>query len=53
MTWAKTPTRVQVMVNLPVADGFVLLGNVGSPSTPSPYILVAFGAYMVGVFLLG
>jgi SSS family solute:Na+ symporter/sodium/pantothenate symporter len=41
------------MVNLPVADGFVLLGNVGSPSTPSPYILVAFGAYMVGVFLLG
>src|SRR5947209_7547783 len=47
MTWAATPTRNPAMLDVP------LFGQTAAPEVASPYTLVAFLGYMIGVFLLG
>lgn len=51
MTWAKTATKGMAMLS-PLPHGLVPLWA-ASPSAATPSTLVAFGAYMAGVFLLG
>src|SRR5262249_5286203 len=49
-TWGTTPKRAMAVLS-PLADAALLFA--ATPSAATPYTLVAFGAYMVGVFLLG
>src|SRR5262245_34733461 len=53
MTWGRIPRRAQAMPDVAVLGHLPLAVAEKLPTSGSPYILVAFGAYMVGVFLLG
>src|SRR5438477_13024356 len=53
MTWGRTPRRKPAMPSLPGGSLLPLLAQTALPTAGSPSILIVFGAYMAGVFVLG